>query len=132
MEASNESPLRGRGAQSAAVSTRFGLATREADGDWRDHMEALDGPPRAGRIPDDGFLLLSSVPYESLGVERARAELKARFLARFAADELARAYPRLAQRMHHCTAVLDWSARRLEVIEPVSRLPYVVSPSAPR
>ena len=45
MEASNESPLRGRGAQSAAVPTRFGLATREADGDWRDHMEALDGPP---------------------------------------------------------------------------------------
>ncbi|MDV7399669.1 hypothetical protein RZS08_50105, partial [Arthrospira platensis SPKY1] len=24
-----------------------------------------------GRIPDDGFLLLASVPYESMGVERA-------------------------------------------------------------
>ena len=39
------SPVRGRGAQSAAVPTRFGLATREADGDWRDAMEALDGTP---------------------------------------------------------------------------------------
>ncbi|WP_108790343.1 PA0069 family radical SAM protein [Erythrobacter sp. Alg231-14] len=39
---------RGRGAASADVPTRFGLATRHADGDWRDHMQALaheDGPP---------------------------------------------------------------------------------------
>ncbi|MWV27849.1 PA0069 family radical SAM protein [Aurantiacibacter rhizosphaerae] len=36
---------RGRGAQSGEVSQRFGLAAREADGDWRDAMEALDGPP---------------------------------------------------------------------------------------
>ncbi|AWW74918.1 radical SAM protein [Erythrobacter sp. KY5] len=36
---------RGRGAASGDVSTRFGLATRDTDGDWRDHMEALDGPP---------------------------------------------------------------------------------------
>ncbi|MFB0611591.1 PA0069 family radical SAM protein [Aurantiacibacter poecillastricola] len=38
-------PQRGRGAQSAVVPDRFGLAQREADGDWRDAMEALDGPP---------------------------------------------------------------------------------------
>jgi DNA repair photolyase len=36
---------RGRGAASGQVSTRFGLATRETDGDWRDYVEALDGPP---------------------------------------------------------------------------------------
>ncbi|MEP3420855.1 MAG: PA0069 family radical SAM protein [Erythrobacter sp.] len=38
---------RGRGAASSNVPTRFGLATREVDGDWRDHMQALaaeDGP----------------------------------------------------------------------------------------
>jgi DNA repair photolyase len=35
----------GRGAQGAEVPTRFGLAMREVDGDWRDYMEALDGPP---------------------------------------------------------------------------------------
>ncbi|MFU7528334.1 PA0069 family radical SAM protein [Qipengyuania sp. ASV99] len=39
----------GRGAASAQVSTRFGLAERETDGDWRDYMQALafgeDGPP---------------------------------------------------------------------------------------
>ena len=37
--------VKGRGAQSAAVPTRFGLATREVDGDWRDYVESLDGPP---------------------------------------------------------------------------------------
>ena len=38
-------PQHGRGAQSAAVPQRFGLSARVADGDWRDAMEALDGPP---------------------------------------------------------------------------------------
>ncbi len=37
--------VHGRGAQSAAVPQRFGLASRELDGDWRDAMVALDGPP---------------------------------------------------------------------------------------
>ena len=36
---------RGRGATSARTSTRFGLATREADADWRDHVETLGWPP---------------------------------------------------------------------------------------
>ncbi|MEM7779076.1 MAG: PA0069 family radical SAM protein [Pseudomonadota bacterium] len=39
---------RGRGAPSAKVPTRFGLATREVDGDWRDYVESLaeeDRPP---------------------------------------------------------------------------------------
>jgi DNA repair photolyase len=37
------SPIHGRGAQSAAVPQRFGLAVREADGDWLDAREGLDG-----------------------------------------------------------------------------------------
>ena len=45
MEQRKEPPVTGRGAQSSGVPTRFGLATREADGDWRDHMETLDGKP---------------------------------------------------------------------------------------
>ena len=39
------SVVKGRGAQSGAVPTRFGLASREVDGDWRDHVASLDGPP---------------------------------------------------------------------------------------
>ncbi|MXP28965.1 PA0069 family radical SAM protein [Porphyrobacter algicida] len=45
MERRFEPPVDGRGAQSVSVPTRFGLATREADGDWRDYMEMLEGPP---------------------------------------------------------------------------------------
>ena len=67
----------------------------------------------AGRIPDDGFLLLSSVPYESIGVDRARAEIKASFLSQFAQQVIREAYPDLAARMISRTAVLDWHARRL-------------------
>jgi DNA repair photolyase len=37
-------PIHGRGAQSAAVPQRFGLAAREADGDWLDAREGIDGP----------------------------------------------------------------------------------------
>ncbi|MCC6925385.1 PA0069 family radical SAM protein [Novosphingobium sp.] len=37
-------PIHGRGAQSARVPQRFGLASREADGDWLDAREGLDGP----------------------------------------------------------------------------------------
>ena len=37
-------PVHGRGAQSGAVSQRFGLAAREADGDWLDAREGVDGP----------------------------------------------------------------------------------------
>lgn len=45
MERRIEPAVAGRGAQGSLTPTRFGLARREVDGDWRDHMEALDGPP---------------------------------------------------------------------------------------
>ncbi len=38
-------PIRGRGAQSGAVPQRFGLAAREADGDWMDDRDGVDGAP---------------------------------------------------------------------------------------
>ena len=37
-------PLRGRGAPTAHVPQRFGLNAREADGDWLDAREGIDGP----------------------------------------------------------------------------------------
>jgi len=37
--------IKGRGAHSAKVSQRFGLNDRAIDGNWRDVMEAVDGPP---------------------------------------------------------------------------------------
>ena len=74
------------------------------------------GNMHAGRIPDDGFLLLASVPYDEIGMDRARAELKSRFLARFGAEVIRSEFPDLARRMFVHTAVLDWRSRTLENI----------------
>lgn len=71
-----------------------------------------------GRIPDDGFLLLASVPYTEVGVDRARAELKARFLSQFTADVIRADRPALAAKMTVRTAVLDWRSRALEMLDP--------------
>ena len=78
----------------------------------------IESNMRADRIPDDGFLLLASVPYQEVGVDRARAELKSRFLSKFAADVIYARHPQLAHKMHVRTAVLDWRSRKLEMISP--------------
>lgn len=70
----------------------------------------------AGRIPDDGFLLLASAPYDEIGVDRARAVLKARFMSEFAAEVIRREHPAVADKMHTHTCVLNWGSRALERI----------------
>jgi hypothetical protein len=69
------------------------------------------------RIPEDGFLLLASSPYQESGVDRARAELKSRFLSRFAATVVRDEFPDLAGRMFRKTAVLNWGSRALEPLD---------------
>jgi hypothetical protein len=51
-----------------------------------------------------------------IGVDRARAELKSRFLSTFAADVIRAEFPRLGEQMTIRTAVLDWRSRTLEAI----------------
>lgn len=77
----------------------------------------IENNMQTGRIPDDGFLLLASVPYDEIGVDRARAELKAYFLASFAAKVLQKEFSTLAAKMTKRAAVLDWHSRILEEIE---------------
>jgi hypothetical protein len=61
------------------------------------------------------------VPYDEIGVDRARAELKSRFLSDFAGQVIGDEFPDLAGRMAVRTAVLDWRSRTLETIgEPQS------------
>lgn len=76
----------------------------------------VDANMRAGRIPDDGFLLLASSSYGEVGIDRARADLKSRFLSKYAADVIHTTYPDLGSKMHVHTAVLDWRSRKLETI----------------
>jgi hypothetical protein len=68
---------------------------------------------QSGRVADDGFVLLASSPFNMPGPDRARAQLKAQFLAGFGARVIGEHCPALAKRMHIKTAVLDWEARRL-------------------
>lgn len=77
----------------------------------------IDANMRAGRIRDDGFLLLASTPYQSPGVDRARAELKSRFLADFADRAIRQRHPALAERLHRRTAVTHWPTHRLELLD---------------
>lgn len=76
----------------------------------------IESNMKAGRAPDDGFLLLSSVPYMEIGVDKARAELKSSFLSQFAAEVIRKEYPELAGKMFERTAVLNWRSRALEMI----------------
>jgi len=76
----------------------------------------IESNMRAGRIPDDGFLLLSSSPFDEIGVDRARAVLKARFMRDFAAEVIAADYPDLARMMTARASVLSWQTRVLESV----------------
>jgi hypothetical protein len=76
----------------------------------------IENNMEAGRIPDDGFLLLASVPYDEIGVDRARAVLKSHFLSMFAAEVIIREFPDLAGKMIRRTAVLDWNSRRIDAL----------------
>ena len=68
-------------------------------------------------VPDDGFLLLASAPYDEMGVDRARAEMKSHFLSHFAAEVLGSEFKALAAKMFKHAAVLDWRSRTLELID---------------
>lgn len=80
----------------------------------------IEANMRAGRIPDDGFLLLTSAPYDDIGMDRARAALKSRFLSRFGAEVIKTHFPSLAERMHIQTAVLSWRSRGLSFLSQES------------
>lgn len=76
----------------------------------------IEANMQAARIPDDGFLLLAVAPHDEVGVDRARAELKARFMSDFAASVIRAERPALAAKMSQRTCVLNWGNRALERI----------------
>ncbi|ADU65841.1 hypothetical protein Selin_1106 [Desulfurispirillum indicum S5] len=77
----------------------------------------IEANMREGRIRDDGFFLLASAPYREVGMDRARAELKSRFLSDFAARVIAESLPQLYPKMIRKTAILNWQTRALEIIQ---------------
>ena len=57
------------------------------------------------------------MPYEDIGVDRARAVLKSHFMARFAAAVLRESHPDLAARMTVRQTVLNWHSRAVEALD---------------
>jgi hypothetical protein len=94
----------------------IGPYSPDLDDPLRKAAAIIENNMRAGRIPDGGFLLLASVPYDEIDVDRVRAELKPRFLSQFAAEVISNEFSILAQKMLKRTAVLDWNSRTLEQI----------------
>ncbi|WP_163575609.1 hypothetical protein [Halomonas faecis] len=79
--------------------------------------DIIDDNMQSGRIPQDGFMLLASTPYQTVGVDRARAELKSHFLADFASKVIHTRHPELAKRMVSHTAVVHWPTRCLDLLD---------------
>ena len=77
----------------------------------------IEANMKDNRIPDDGFLVLAVAPYHEVGVDRARATLKSRFMAEFATAIIRTDYPKIADKLHMRRAVLSWQTRALELIE---------------
>jgi hypothetical protein len=82
----------------------------------------IESNMREGRIPDDGFLLLASAPYQERGVDRARAELKSQFLCDFAQKQIIDAYPDLSRKMFKKSSVLNLQNKELEILQASSSL----------
>jgi hypothetical protein len=70
----------------------------------------IEANMQCNRIPDDGFPLLAVAPYQEVGVDRARAVLKSRFIAEFASAIIRTDYPKLADKLH--VAGLSFPGRR--------------------
>ena len=70
-----------------------------------------------GMISNDGFLLLSSAPYTQIGTDRARAELKSKFLSNYVQNLVKEKFPEMFDVMKVKTSVLNWYTRTLEDIE---------------
>lgn len=83
----------------------------------RKAAEIVEANMHAGRIPDDGFLLFAEAPYQEVGIDRARSELKGRFLSEFAANVIRSEFPTLSRNMQVRTAVLAWQTRAMEMID---------------
>jgi len=109
------------------IGRGFGLAAHAQSGAHhrplqpRPRRPPPQGPPASSRptceldvSPDDGFSAARPwAPYREIGVDRARAELKSGFLSGFAANVIGSEFPKLAEKMHVRTAVLNWQSRMM-------------------
>jgi len=71
----------------------------------------------AGRISNDGFVMLASSPYREMGADRQRAIEKARFIKGFAQEVISSEFPELQDKMKPMAVILDLNTRKLQEIK---------------
>ena len=72
---------------------------------------------KAGRVPDDGIVLLTCAPYrEEAGYDVPRATEKVIMLSRFALSVIEDEVPDLKDRVHLITGIVNQHTRRLEEV----------------
>lgn len=76
----------------------------------------IAGNMSAGRIRNDGFALLASAPFEDVGMDKARAVLRAKFIRDFAWQVVKEAEPELAGGMQAIAVIVDVRTRGLEIV----------------
>lgn len=77
----------------------------------------IDQNMKRGRIPDDGFLLFTSAPYDEIGMDEARAELKSHFLGSFASEVINSRFPELASKMRVKSAIISRNSKGLKILD---------------
>ena len=80
-------------------------------------MEIVQHNMEAGRIKDDGFIVLTSAPYyRALGVDKQRAIEKTKFLTSLAKEVVTKRFPLLQPKMHTISAIVDINTRKIEEV----------------
>ncbi len=77
----------------------------------------IESNMKAGRVPDDGMVLLASSPFSDIGIDYRRAVEKAKFMSGFAREYIKSEVPYIHERMVSKTCVLNWNNRKLEEID---------------
>lgn len=68
------------------------------------------------RIPDDGFMLMTSAPYREVGLDKDRAIEKARFLLEFSKKVLSEYDEEFAKKMKPIGVIVDTHTRHFEKV----------------
>jgi hypothetical protein len=76
----------------------------------------IENNMKSGQINDDGFLILSSVPFKEDGIDKNRAREKANFFRTYVGEIMKEHYPELLSKAKFIAAVIDERTRRIEQI----------------
>jgi hypothetical protein len=76
----------------------------------------IENNMKSGQIKNDGFLILSSVPFKEDGIDKNRAREKANFFRSYVREIIKNNYPKLLSKAKFIAAVIDEHTRRIEQI----------------